>query len=114
MKKLSQLFFASFALAAVLAFSGSASAFQAAPAKATTKAPAAGGATAKDISDATARGDVWLNTSSKVYHKSDDKNYGTTKQGKFMSEADAQKAGGHLSKEGATAKKSATKSTTKK
>ncbi|HUB18162.1 MAG TPA: hypothetical protein VL990_05980 [Acidobacteriaceae bacterium] len=38
-------------------------------------------------------GMVWVNTSSKVYHKSGSRYYGNTKQGKWMSEADAQKAG---------------------
>ena len=55
------------------------------------------------------KGMVWVNTSSKVYHKEGDRWYGKTKQGKFMTEADAIKAGYHASKEGApkddTAKK---------
>jgi hypothetical protein len=38
-------------------------------------------------------GMVWVNTSTKVYHKSGSKYYGNTKQGKWMTEADAQKAG---------------------
>ncbi len=101
------------AAALAVALVGNASAFQttakATTAKTTKSAPAA--PTAKDISDATARGDVWLNLNTKVYHKSGDKNYGTTKNGKFMKEADAQKAGGHLSKEGAASKKPTTKST---
>ena len=94
-------------LAAAVA-TGSAFAFQGAPATATkttkeTKAPAAATAppTDADIAAATKRGDVWLNENTKVYHKSTDKEYGKTKKGAFMSEADAQKAGGHLSKEGA-------------
>ena len=46
----------------------------------------------KEIADAKARGMVWVNISSKIYHK-DGKFYGKTKRGKFMSEDDAKKAG---------------------
>jgi hypothetical protein len=41
---------------------------------------------------------VWFNNNTKVYHKSTDKEYGTTKNGKFMTEADAKAAGGKLAK----------------
>jgi hypothetical protein len=85
---------------------GSAIAFQAAPATATkttkeSKAAPTAPPSDADIAAATKRGDVWLNQNTKVYHKSSDKEYGKTKKGAFMSEADAQKAGGHLAKEGA-------------
>jgi competence protein ComEA len=48
---------------------------------ATTPAPPAGS------------GMVWVNTATKVYHKEGDRWYGKTKQGKYISEADAQKEG---------------------
>lgn len=48
--------------------------------------------TDREIADAKAKGDVWVNLSSKIYHK-DGKFYGKTKRGKFMSEDDAKKAG---------------------
>ena len=46
----------------------------------------------KEIADAKAKGMVWVNLSSGVYHK-EGKFYGKTKRGKFMSEDDAKKAG---------------------
>jgi hypothetical protein len=36
---------------------------------------------------------VWVNLDSGVYHHERDRWYGKTKHGKYMSEADAQKAG---------------------
>jgi hypothetical protein len=41
---------------------------------------------------------VWLNLNTKVYHNSGDKEYGTTKNGKFVTEADAKAAGAKLAK----------------
>src|SRR5689334_8420399 len=58
-----------------------------------TKAP-----TDKEIADAKVKGMVWVNTSSKVYHKESSKYYGKTKHGKFMSEDEAKKAGNHEAK----------------
>jgi len=45
-----------------------------------------------EIADAKTKGMVWVNLSSKVYHK-EGKFYGKTKRGKFMTEDDAKKAG---------------------
>jgi hypothetical protein len=36
---------------------------------------------------------VWVNTDSGIYHNPGSRWYGKTKQGKYMTEADAQKAG---------------------
>ena len=57
------------------------------------KAPAAPAPSAADIADATAKGMVWVNLNTKVYHKAGVPTYGTTKNGKFMTEADAKAAG---------------------
>ena len=51
----------------------------------------------KEIADAKAKGLVWVNLSSKIYHK-EGKFYGKTKRGKFMSEDDAKKAGYRVAK----------------
>jgi len=121
MKKLFNLFVSSSALAAVLALSGNASAFQtkkektappaatapaATPAATPAAAPAAGAPSEKEIADAKAKGLVWVNTNSKVYHK-DGEFYGKTKQGKFMAEPDAEKAGFRAAKESPIGKKKA-------
>jgi DNA uptake protein ComE-like DNA-binding protein len=47
-----------------------------------------------------AKGMVWVNLSTKVYHKEGDVYYGNTKNGKFMTEADAIKAGYRAAKTG--------------
>jgi hypothetical protein len=52
------------------------------PAAATTATPAAGGP-----------GLVWVNTDTHVYHKQGSRFYGKTKNGKYVSEADARKEG---------------------
>lgn len=49
-------------------------------------------ATSAEISQARAKGLVWVNTRSHVYHTGG-RYYGKTKQGRFMSLADARKAG---------------------
>jgi hypothetical protein len=46
------------------------------------------------------KGMVWVNLSTKVYHKEGDRFYGNTKSGKFMTEADAIKAGYREAKTG--------------
>jgi hypothetical protein len=42
---------------------------------------------------ADSNGMVWVNTDSGIYHKPGSRWYGKTKQGKYMTEAEAQKAG---------------------
>jgi acyl-CoA synthetase (NDP forming) len=62
---------------------------------ATSKAPVA---TAPAAAAPPQKGMVWVNTASGVYHAEGTKYYGKTKQGKYMTEADAQKAGYHIAK----------------
>jgi len=70
-----------------------------APASTPAPAPAAGNTRAPSAPAATtgiqppAKGMVWVNLSTKVYHKEGDRYYGKTKNGKFMTEDEAIKAG---------------------
>ena len=56
-----------------------------------------GSASAEEIAAAKASGKVWVNLDSGVYHKSG-RWYGKTKNGKFMSEAEAKQGGYRESK----------------
>ena len=108
MKTNLQTIFLTGAFVAGLTFTGSAIALQAPaaapkPAAAVTAAPAPKAAatpkpaamvppTDAEIAAARAKGLVWVNTSSKVFH-ADGSFYGKTKAGKFMTADEATKAG---------------------
>jgi hypothetical protein len=67
---------------------------------ATKKSETTKNATPEQIAAAKTAGQVWVNTSTKVFHDSKSEFYGATKAGKFMSEKDAVAAGYHKSKSG--------------
>ncbi len=71
-----------------------------------SRAPAPKTATAQQAPPANSAGMVWVNTDSGVYHKPGMRWYGKTKQGKYMTEADAQKAGYRAAGAAAPKKKS--------
>jgi hypothetical protein len=66
----------------------------------TKKSDTTANATPGQIAAAKSAGQVWVNTSTKVYHDSSSEFYGATKAGKFMAEKDAIAAGYHKSKNG--------------
>lgn len=76
---------------------GTAPAAKPAPAaKTTAAAPAAAAADkakAKSPAPGGGAGKVWANTNSKIYHCQGDRYYGTTKQGEYMTLADAKAKG---------------------
>ena len=74
------------------------------PAPAATKAATTTGGAMGAPAPGGGPGMVWVNSESKVFHRQGDKYYGTTKKGKYMSEADAIKAGNHETKQKMTGK----------
>jgi hypothetical protein len=66
--------------------------------KQTTTKSASNHPSEQDIVNAKSQGLVWVNTSTRVYHKGGD-NYGKTKHGKFMTEAEARQQGFKEAKE---------------
>jgi len=72
-------------------------------AAAATPAPASGASTqgaSKVPAPGGGHGLVWVNTESHVYHREGSRFYGTTKKGKYMTEAEAIKEGNKAAAKG--------------
>lgn len=65
---------------------------------ASASAPASKASATQQAPPANGAGMVWVNTDSGIYHKRGTHWYGKTKKGKYMTEADAIKAGYHAAK----------------
>jgi DNA uptake protein ComE-like DNA-binding protein len=72
----------------------------AAPAAATSATPSKTATGTTTAQTPPVKGMVWVNLETKVYHKEGDRYYGNTKNGKWMNEADAIKAGYRAAKTG--------------
>jgi hypothetical protein len=72
-------------------------------AAAATPAPASGASTqaeSKVPAPGGGHGLVWVNTETRVYHREGSRFYGTTKKGKYMTEAEAIKEGNKAAAKG--------------
>lgn len=67
----------------------------AATSKPAPAAPMAADKTAKSVAAGGGAGKVWVNENTKVYHCQGSRFYGTTKNGKYMTETEAKTAGMH-------------------